>query len=906
MPEITRAATSPPLDSEQLLAEVMQSIDDGAAIYDANDRLIQLNEAYTQYFSLVGDLLEPGISFREIFEALAERGSYEGPEDGKQSWVDTWLKLFEEGAKANEFKRVDGVWVRVDYYKLPSGGTFVVTADITELRASETALQESYQQLEQRVAARTADLQAANERFYKTFTANPAAVAIAELDGKLYDVNDKWVETFGYTREEALGKTAIDLDIWVDPGQRERAIAARAASGLLENFDVTFRARDGRIIHGLHAAESIEIDGRQMRLGITIDVTERVRAEQALKAREELFARVFHSSPVLLVISRPSDGAHFDVNQAWIETTGYSREEAMAHSAEELGIWANKTERDHFVARLEQEGSVRDYEAKFRAKNGREIDVLVAGDYMDFHAEPRLLVVAHDITERKRVERAQIEGEERLKSIIENSPSAIFLKDLEGRYRVTNSMFKEWYGIADDEIIGRTSHDVLSSDFAEIVVQADHEVLATGVAREWELEATFADSTKHWVHMVKFPVRDAAGGMVGIGTINTDVTERRETEARLRQAQKMEAVGQLTGGVAHDFNNLLAIIMGNAELLSIASDTKDARLEAIARAATRGSELTQRLLAYSRQQPLRPQSIDLGELAIDMSDLLARTLGETIQVEVLGAQCLWAASADAGQVENALLNLAINSRDAMPNGGKLTIECMNVPFDKDNVAENPEALAGDFAMIAVSDTGPGIPPDVLDHVFEPFFTTKEVGQGSGLGLSMVYGFAKQSGGHVSIYSEEKKGTTVKLYLPRSQAGPQEDATTPDDAVPHGDGETVLVVEDDEDVRVLASQVLEGLGYRVIAVADANAARGVVKERDIDLVLSDVVLPGGTSGTEFAEELHAQKPQLGVIFMSGYPAAAAKRNGFLGSDKVLLNKPFQRRQLAEAVRTALDS
>ncbi len=1028
-------------DSGQLLADVIESIEDGAAIYDADDRLVQFNQQYAQYFTLIIDILKPGISFRQMFEAQAERGLYGGPASGKQAWVDARVKLFGDGARANEFQRVDGRWVRIDYYKLPSGGTFVVTADITKRKEGEAALELSNERLEHMVAARTADLQAANdslrevqarlndaiesidegfiyydadehlvlcnaryrefypwiddvlvpgarledvaraaaergqdatpiadvdewvrdrrasfasgqhyeqhlrdgrwlscsesrtsdggfvglrtditarkqaedatreanERFYRSFAANPAAIAIADLDGKLHDVNNKWIETFGYTADEAIGKKAVDLGIWLDPADRDQAIAAHSATGLLENHEVTFRARDGRLIHGLHSSEQIEIDGRPMRLGITSDITKRKYAEEALREREVLFARVFQSSPALLAISRPRDGAHFDVNKAWIETTGYSHKEAMARSAEELGIWSEKDVRDRFVARLVKEGSVRNYPAKFHAKDGRDIDVIVAGEYMDFRDEPRLLVAAHDITERKRVEDALRESEERLKSIIENSSSAIFLKDLNGRYLLANSMFKEWYGISNTEVVGQTSHDIFPSDLAERVVGMDTKVLENDFAYETELEVPFADGSVRWVHVTKFPVRDAANRTVGVGTINGDVTARHNAEEQLRQAQKMEAVGQLTGGVAHDFNNLLAVIMGNAELLSVGSDGSEPKLEAIRRAATRGSELTQRLLAYSRQQPLRPQTIDLAELTGGMSDMLARTLGATVEIETRVTDGVWLASADPGQVENALLNLVINARDAMPDGGKLTIECMNVTLDAAYVAENPEAVAGDFAVVAVSDSGTGMSEDVRAHAFDPFFTTKEVGEGSGLGLSMVYGFTKQSGGHVSIYSEEGQGTTVKIYLPRAESIATDAALEVGGSIPMGQGETILIIEDDEDVRILASQVLEGLGYRVVAVPEAASARAVLKtERDVSLVLSDVVLPGGMSGPDFAEEARTTDPDVKIIFMSGYPAAAAKRNGFMGSDRVLLNKPFQRRELAEAVREALAS
>lgn len=285
--------------------------------------------------------------------------------------------------------------------------------------------------------------------------------------------------------------------------------------------------------------------------------------------------------------------------------------------------------------------------------------------------------------------------------------------------------------------------------------------------------------------------------------------------------------------------------------------------------------------------------------------MLTRALGETIEIETADAPDLENALADPGQVENALLNLALNARDAMPGGGKLTIECQNAVLDGAYVAKNPEAIAGDYVVLAVSDEGSGMTAEVQARAFEPFFTTKEAGQGSGLGLAMIYGFAKQSGGHVSIYSEAGKGTTVKLYLPRAEAAMQSGNLSQDDDPPHGRGEVVLVIEDDPDVRALAARMLESLGYRTIEVPDAASAHKVLAEGNpVDLVLSDVVLPGGASGPKFAEQARTTYPDLKVIFMSGYPAEAAKRNGFLGSDQTLLNKPFRKRQLAKALREAL--
>ena len=384
-----------------------------------------------------------------------------------------------------------------------------------------------------------------------------------------------------------------------------------------------------------------------------------------------------------------------------------------------------------------------------------------------------------------------------------------------------------------------------------------------------------------------------------------DITARKRAEDQLRQAQKMEAVGQLTGGVAHDFNNLLAVIQGNAELLSDDVGSNDIRTTAIMRAIARGAELTQRLLAFSRQQPMKTRPVDPAETVTGILDLLKRTLGEAIEIETIAPSDLWTVMTDPGHLENALLNLAINARDAMPNGGKLVIECSNAQLDAPDQPEHLPPVSSDYVSVAVTDTGVGMSPEARSRAFEPFFTTKEVGKGSGLGLSMVYGFANQSGGHVFLYSEEGIGTTVKLYLPRTLASARRETATQEPNAPRGRGELILVIEDDADLRALTVQVLKDLDYRVVEAADAAAARDVLAAgTQVDLVLSDVVLPGGTSGPEFAEQARATYPDLKVIFMSGYLAEAAKRDEFLNLDQALLNKPFRRHKLAQVIQNAL--
>jgi signal transduction histidine kinase len=411
----------------------------------------------------------------------------------------------------------------------------------------------------------------------------------------------------------------------------------------------------------------------------------------------------------------------------------------------------------------------------------------------------------------------------------------------------------------------------------------------------------------------------------GLAEANRDLREqidrREQVEEALRQAQKMEAIGQLTGGVAHDFNNLLQVIQGNLERLRRRHDPGDGSEQARAQftrmvdaallGAQRAAQLTQRMLAFSRRQPLAPKPVDVNRLVAGMSDMLSRTLGEGVALETVLGAGLWRALADDNQLENALLNLAVNARDAMPRGGKLTIETANVALDEAYAAaERDEVAPGQYVMLAVSDTGSGMPRAVLAKVFEPFFTTKDVGQGTGLGLSQVYGFVKQSGGHVKIYSEPGEGTTVKLYVPRVAAADPRDGRPADAAqpVPGGDGsETILVVEDEEAVRRLAVETLVELGYRVLEASDGQAALAILEQSpEVRLLFTDVGLPGGLNGRQLADRVLARRPWLKVLFTTGYARNAIVHHGRLDQGVELISKPFQAAALAHKVRALLDA
>jgi signal transduction histidine kinase len=393
----------------------------------------------------------------------------------------------------------------------------------------------------------------------------------------------------------------------------------------------------------------------------------------------------------------------------------------------------------------------------------------------------------------------------------------------------------------------------------------------------------------------------------GFVTTYTDITDRRRAEALQRQAQKMESLGQMTGGIAHDFNNLLTVIVGNLELLKNRLGDGDSRakrfVDMALMGADRGAKLTNQLLAFARKQPLEPQSVNLAQLLPDLTEMLRRSLGELIEIETIGAPDLWNVSVDPHQFETAVLNLAINARDAMPRGGKLTLELANIRLDDAYATLHDEVQAGQYVVFGVTDTGAGMPPEVAARAFDPFFSTKGDG-GTGLGLSMVFGFVKQSGGHVKIYSEPGHGTTVKLYLPRTNDG----VALPYESTASGDitgTETILVVEDEEPVRTTVTALVSGLGYRVLEAVDGAAALLILEsEERVDLLFTDVIMPGSVSSRVLADRARELRPDMKILFTSGYTENTIVHNGRLDAGVQLISKPYGRDQLAQKLRGVL--
>jgi PAS domain S-box-containing protein len=491
--------------------------------------------------------------------------------------------------------------------------------------------------------------------------------------------------------------------------------------------------------------------------------------------------------------------------------------------------------------------------------------------------------------------------------IFETSLDLILVVDRIGNFiRVSPSSFTI-LGFRPEEMIGRSAADFLFHEDLESTRDEMRLARRGRLMRNFECRYVHRDG------------RNVALTWTGVWSepeqqhffIGRDMTERMHLEQQLRQSQKMEAIGQLTGGVAHDFNNILTVIISAIEVLSDAV-AGDPRLAAIAQsideAAERGAQLTQRMLAFARKQPLQARTIDLNDIVTRATDVLRRTLGEDIAVTAATSADLWRAHADPHQIEDAILNLSVNARDAMPRGGKLVLETANAHLDEEYAAQNDEVTPGDYVAVIVTDSGTGMPPEVVERAFDPFFTTKDVGKGTGLGLSMVYGFMKQSRGHVKIYSELGHGTSIKLYLPRATDAASTAASAAQPAAPaHPVGrETILVVEDDPAVRTVAVNILKSLGYDVQQAEDgARALALLAAPSRIDLLFTDMIMPNGLAGHELFQKARETRPALKVLFTSGYSEQFIRGRGDGEQAGPLLGKPYRKQSLAAAVRSALD-
>ncbi len=722
--------------------------------------------------------------------------------------------------------------------------------------------------------------------------------------------SEAMAEIFEVTPEEVFEDASIVFGrVHQDDLERVQALIAHSAQ-TLETWQCDYRvvlpARGVRWLAAKARPERLE-DGSILWHGFVTDSTAQELAREALRESEERFRIQIEHAPEAIVVYDTDANRFLDANRNAEQLLGWSRDELLHRSILDVSPETQPDGRPSpdagfgYLSRA-MAGETPVFEWTHRHSSGREIQCEVRLAALPFHG--RLLVRGSmsDISKRKQ----QLDALMKLESAIESSLNGLAMADLAGRLTYVNRAFLDLWGYRDEsEVLGRE----VSTFWQRREVPSNVvEILRSDGAWSGELTAPHTDGSTRVMRVNASMFRDSAGVPAGMLASFADVTEEKRLQSQLLQAQKMESVGRLAGGIAHDFNNLLTVMKGYLEL-SISSLKSDSAvrqdLMAIDHAADSAAALTQQLLAFSRKQIISPVPLNLNDVVRRVHSMLQRILGEDIALHIATDEALAQVHFDPGQAEQILVNLAANARDAMPEGGQLTLETSNVSVDEDYISRHPESAVGDYVLLAVSDTGVGMSAETREHAFEPFFTTKDVGRGTGLGLAMIHGAVMQNGGRVEVYSEPGHGTSFKIYLPAvREAKP---SVEPPIAIspPHGT-ESIVLVEDDATVRTLAVRLLTRLGYRVRDFGSGGDAMHWLhnSSEPVDLLLTDVIMPE-MNGKQLAEQVMALRPDIRVLFVSGYTANVIVHHGVLKPGVDFLPKPFSISALANSVRAVLD-
>ncbi len=640
------------------------------------------------------------------------------------------------------------------------------------------------------------------------------------------------------------------------------------------------------------------------------DATERMRAEEALQKSEERFRALSDAAHGGIIIH--DQGIILECNSGLSDITGFSYRELIGSNG--LNLIAPDS-LDTVLANIKR-GYDKSYEVQGVRKDGSLYPLAIKGKNTTYKNRDVRVIEFFDITEQKEAKNQLDKQRNLFERVLESIPTPVFYKDKELKFMGCNQAFLDYIGMDRDQIIGKNSHDLESSYLADMYDEADKELFKEGEKQVYETQIKFADGSYHDVMYYKSVFHYSPNEIGGLIGVILDISERKQAEVEyarlqkeLQQAHKMDAVGQLTGGIAHDFNNILGIIIGNLDLLkgTITGDEKvHDRVATIRKSAQRAADLTKQLLSFSRKESSLLTIANINQTIKTMDSLIGRTITPEVTLELKLADGLWLVEVDTGGLENALLNLILNARDAMPNGGLLEIKSCNCTLDADYCEQNPGVTPGEYVQLIVSDSGEGISIQQQERIFEPFFTTKLQGKGTGLGLSMVFGFINSSKGHVSVSSELDIGTTFRLYFPRAK-GKSESLT---ESVANSErllrgNETILAVDDEEELLELAEDSLHSLGYRVLTARNGKQALDQLAENsDIALLFSDVVMPGGISGYDLAEQATATRPDLKVLLTSGYTGKATAHNNQMRFDANLLSKPYTQSELGQQLRLLL--
>jgi two-component system, cell cycle sensor histidine kinase and response regulator CckA len=791
-------------------------------------------------------------------------------------------------------QRQDGsqfpVQLAVTTVQLADGpATIAFLWDLTERKKAEESLRES------------------EERFRKVFEVGPLAMVISGLDNRFMDANQAFCTMLGYTKEE-LAKLTFHQITHPEDEERDMSLAKEVLEGRLPNFRIEKRyiRKDGKVVWADLAATVVRDREGKVLYGLAMveDITERKRAEVALaESQAQIFALLESTNDLIWSV----DSKHFGfltfnsaLRNYFFQNFGTELRNGM--TPEELLPPQGAQRWREFYFRALREGH---YTAEYVSTSGTRTLLLSFNLLKRGEDVFGISVFGRDITERKRAEEAVRDSEERYRTLFERNFAGVIRTTLDGRVLECNQSFARIYGYDSvEEVLPVKVRDFYYEDTGReaFLEKLQREKVVVG----YEYRARRKDGTSAWVLISASLVEDEKQGITILSTI-LDITRWRELGEQLRQAQKMDAVGHLAGGVAHDFNNMLQIISGYSELLLDRLPPQDPSrelAEEIKNSVERSAALTRQLLAFSRQQVLTPEVLDLNRVIVNSHKMLRRLISEEIELIVVQGQGLWRVKADPGGIDQVLLNLAVNARDAMTRGGKLILETANVQVGEDFARAHFPMTAGSYVQLAVTDTGSGMDEETQSRIFEPFFTTKDKGKGTGLGLATVYGIIKQSGGFLWVESQLRKGTTFRIYFPPVD-GPAVAEAEKAIAAVKGGSETVLLVEDEEEIRSMVRRTVEAKGYSVLEARNGREALRVAKQHQgpIHLLLTDVVMPG-ISGRVLADRLAGLLPGVKVLYMSGYTDDVVTRRGRLGPETPILVKPFTPEALARKVREVL--
>ncbi len=738
----------------------------------------------------------------------------------------------------------------------------------------------------------------------KILDTSPLGIITYKVSGEAVAANPASAQLIGGSVEQVTAQNFRRLESWRRSGVL--ALAEEAlASGAQRSREVQLTTTFGKEIWiDAHFVPFSYADEPHL-LALFEDISERKQAERQLLRKTEELEAVFQSLPDLYFRMR-RDGTVLDYlsddrRKLYAPPEQFLGKKMQSVLPAEVGRQFEKA-----LQEMEQSLTPVAFEYGLTA-DGQES--LFEARLSRLH-DDEVVALVRDITERKRAEEAVRQAEEKYRGIFEGAVVGIFQSDLSGRYLSVNPAMARMLGYDSTQELLTSVTDISRQVYVD--PQSRQAFLLfiqqQGVVQNFECQVYRKNGSMIWVSVNARAVRKD-GVLIGFEGTNVDITERKTLEEQLRGAQRMEAVGRLAGGVAHDFNNMLGVIIGYSQLLEEAHDwteTQNRQVKEIKKAADRAATITRQLLAFSRKQILQPRVLNLNAITADTSKLLRRLIGEDVELIINAGSDLGPVKADPGQIEQVIMNLAINARDAMPQGGKLVIETANTDLDGDYAAGHPPVQPGRYVMLAVSDTGCGMDAETEAHIFEPFFTTKELGKGTGLGLSIVYGFVKQSNGYIWVYSEPGQGTTFKIYLPRVEESPETIAPRRSEATIPGGTETILLVEDEPSLRIMARAFLEGKGYTILEAQSGQEAVEIARQHrgQIHLLLTDVIMPG-MSGRELAETLAASRAGITLLYMSGYTDELVTQQGILNPGLQLLEKPFTRDSLLRRVRSVLD-